>query len=74
MTFDVLELSPRHYLREEIEVLNPLDDKPESWELNFLLPGYMFSHDEWVLEEGASVFLWERESKTSLQCIFSIHG
>ena len=56
MTFDVLGLGLRHYLREEIEVPNPLDDKSEGWELNFLLPGYMFSRDEWVLK-GASSFL-----------------
>lgn len=56
MTFDVLGLGPRHYLREEIKVPNPLDDKSESWELDFLLPGYIFSRDERVLK-GASAFL-----------------
>ena len=56
MTSDVSGLGPRHYLREEIEVPNPLDDKSESWGLNFLLPGYMFLRNEWVLEEP-SVFL-----------------
>ena len=55
MTFDVLGLGLRHYLREEMEVPNPLDDKSESWELKFL-PGYIFSRDEWVLK-GASAFL-----------------
>jgi hypothetical protein len=33
MAFDVSGLSPRHYVREDIEVPNPLDDKSESWEL-----------------------------------------
>jgi hypothetical protein len=57
MTYDVSGLGPRHYVREEIEMPSPLRDKSESWELNFLLSGYMFSRGEWVLEEGVSVFL-----------------
>lgn len=33
--FDVSGLGPRHYVREDTEVPNPLDDKSESWELIF---------------------------------------
>jgi hypothetical protein len=46
MTYDVSGLGSRHYVREEIEMPNPLGDKSESWELNFLLSGYMFSRGE----------------------------
>lgn len=55
MAFDVSGLGPGYYVRGDIEVPNPLDDKSESWELSFCC-WVMFLRDEWVLEEGASVF------------------